>query len=197
MGAIASYYATGINFFANTFVSFDKADPMQRPSARETFAPLSRLSREFMTRMGWDEEVRLADMRRLWKETLGDPISRVSYPLSISNSEIVIACLSPLWKRELSFLETEIRDKLGQSHPLFSSLPFAFRVVRPFRNRTTESTPQKEDGPQIEALWKKAEEISSSLPPALRESGRSFVLGHLLAGTHLDREARKRFPQNS
>ena len=200
MGAIASYYATGINFFANILVSFDKADSMHRLSTRETFSPLSSLSREFMTRMGWEGEVRLADLRRLWKDTLGDPIARVSYPLSVSEGakeEIVIACLSPLWKRELSFLEAEIRDKLGRSHSSFSSLPFVFRVVRPFRKGSMETAKPKGDGPRIEALWKEAEKISSSLPPALRERGRSFVLGHLLAGTHLDLEARRNSSHHS
>ncbi len=197
MGTIASYYATGIKNFANILVSFNKAHSMQRRSSDETFAPLASLSREFMTRMGWEKEVRLADLRRLWNDTLGDPIARVSYPFSLSETEIVIACLSPLWKRELSFLETEIRDKLGRSQPTFSSLPFVFRVVRPFRKGSTGRERPKGDAPKIEALWKEAEKISAHLPPALRERGRTFVLGQLLAGTHLDSEARKNSPRHA
>ncbi len=173
---------------------------MQRHSTRETFAPLSTLSREFMARMGWEKEVRLADLRRIWRDTLGETIARVSYPLSISDGqemkpgEIVIACLSPLWKRELSFLEPEIRGKLGQSLSDISSFPFVFRVVRPFRKGIAETAKGKEDAPRIEALWKKAEKISSSLPPGLRERGRTFVLGQLLAGSHLDLEAQRSSP---
>ena len=197
MGTIASYYATGIKNFANILVSLNKAHSMKRRSADETFAPLATLSREFMIRMGWKKEVQLADLRRLWSDTLGDPIARVSYPLSLSETEIVIACLSPLWKRELSFLETEIRDKLGRSQPTFSSRTLVFRVVRPFRKGSTEKARPQGDGPTIEALWKEAEKISSPLPPALRERGRTFVLGQLLAGTHLDLEAQKNSRRHS
>ncbi|MGC8530131.1 MAG: DUF721 domain-containing protein [Leptospirillia bacterium] len=166
---------------------------MQRRSTYGSFAPLASLSHEFMTRMGWETEIQLADLRRLWSDTLGDPIARVSYPFSLSETEIVIACLSPLWKRELSFLEEELRDRLGRRHPTFSSRPFVFRVVRPFRKGSTDKERLKGEGPKIEALWKEAEKIASRLPPALRERGRTFVLSQLLAGAHLGLEV----PQNS
>ena len=173
---------------------------MQRSTTRETFEPLSTLSREFMARMGWEKEVRLADIRRIWRDALGDPIARVSYPLSVPDGpemkpgEIVIACLSPLWKRELSFLEPEIRGKLGQRLFPLASYSLVFRVVRPFRKGIAETAKGKGDAPRIEALWKKAEKISSSLPPGLRERGRAFVLGQLLAGSHLDLEAQRSSP---
>lgn len=165
---------------------------MHRPFSGESFTPLGRVSRAFATRMGWEKELRLADLRRIWQETMGDPIARVSYPLSLSEGEIVVACLSPLWKRELSFLEAEVREKLVRSFPPLKSLTLTFRVVRPFRkDKKSDGSDRAKEAKKLELLWEKAEDIASALPEPLRERGRAFVLGQLLSGLHLEEERRR------
>ena len=171
---------------------FNKVCPMHRPFSGESFISLGRVSRDFATRMGWERDLRLADLRRLWRETMGDPIARVSYPLSLSESEIVVACLSPLWKRELAFLEAEVREKLVRSFPLPDSLTLTFRVVRPFRQEGKIDGPDRaKESKKLELLWKRADEIASALPEPLRERGRAFVLGQLLSGLHLGEGGRR------
>ncbi len=155
---------------------------MDTPDNRSTFASMESVARKVATSLGWEREARLIALNREWKEIFGDPIARVSYPSALIDKELVVACASPLWKRELTFLLPEIRLKLQKACPALSGISIVFRAVRPFSPPLSDRKRSPPSPLPIDALWSRAEEIASRLPPPLRERGRAFVLQQLLKG---------------
>jgi hypothetical protein len=152
-----------------------------------TFHSLQEVSRNVAVRLGWDEEQKRWDMIRLWQETFGDPVAGVSYPLSLQSDEIVIACKSALWKRELTYLLPEIRARLNETDAALGKKNISFRVVHPFRHPVRRSAPSGTLSPdQIERLWIRAGDIASSLPDPLRTRAQAFVFRQMVTGIHLE-----------
>ena len=149
---------------------------------RSTFDSMESVARKVATSLGWEREARLVALNREWRKIFGEPIARVSYPSALLDKELVVACSSPLWKREPTYLLPEIRLKLQNACPTLAGIALVFRTVRPFSPPLSDR--RKTPGPSIliESLWTRAEEIASRLPPPLRERGRAFVLQQLLKG---------------
>ena len=169
---------------------------MEDTEHRMTFVAMDTLSQAVASTMGWDREARLRKILRLWQETFANPIARVSYPSALLDKELVVACASALWKRELTFLLPEIRQKLVDAFPPLSGYAITFRVVRPFSLPRNANEPPFPSPDHIEALWKRAEEISSRLPEPLREKGQRFVFSRLLNGSRLSRKPPEEAPRS-
>lgn len=155
---------------------------MDPPDFPSTFASMHAVSRKVAASLGWEREADLREIARQWKEIFGDPIGRVSYPSALLEKELVIACSSALWKRELTYLLPEIRSRLLPACPRLSGITLTFRVVRPFSPPVTDRAPAVIRPAVIESLWIRAEEIASRLPEPLRERGRAFILRQMLRG---------------
>ncbi len=161
---------------------------MDTPDFPSTFASMHAACRSAPVTDGSDHESELREIARLWKEIFGDPIGRVSYPSALLEKELVIACSSTLWKRELTYLLPEIRTKLLEACPRLSGIALAFRVVRPFSPPVPDKAAAVIRPAVIESLWARAEEIASRLPEPLRERGRAFILRQMLRGLTLSGE---------
>ncbi len=162
-----------------------------------SFISLGSLSQAMASKMGWEREARLWKVIRLWKDILGDPIARMSYPSALLDKELVIACASELWKRELTFLLPEIQTRLLPSCPSLSGLSFTFRVVRPFSLPLKDKEDQGEIPEEIlERIWSRAGEISAHLPEPMREKARRFVAYQLINGMGL-RSSRRDGPSGN
>lgn len=161
---------------------------MDTPDFPSTFASMHAVSRKVAASLGWEREADLREIARQWKEIFGDPIGRVSYPSALLEKELVIACSSALWKRELTYLLPEIRTKLLEACPRLSGKALAFRVVRPFSPPVPDKAAAVIRPAVIESLWARAEEIASRLPEPLRERGRAFILRQMLRGLTLSGE---------
>ena len=162
---------------------------MDSPDFPSTFASMHAVSRKVAASLGWERQADLREIARKWKEVFGDPIGRVSYPSALLDKELVIACSSALWKRELTYLLPEIRSKLLPACPRLSGITLTFRVVRPFSPPVPDREPAVIRPAVIESLWVRAEEIASRLPEPLRERGRAFILRQMLRGLTTSGEA--------
>lgn len=164
---------------------------MVRDDRPDFFQSMQSVSRTVARQMGWEKEEALWGLVKLWEKTFGDPVARVSYPLSQGPDGLVVACDSALWMRELTFLLPELRARLAEVRPDLSGRPISFRVIRPFRPPGRRATPPQA-GPsraEVALLWTRAEEIAAGLPPALRERGKTFVFLQMINGS-----ARRRTP---
>lgn len=151
------------------------------------FHSMREVGRKVSKSMGWERERELQELIRLWQETFGNPVARVSYPLSLSGTGLVVACESALWKRELTYLLPELRSRLAEISPSLDGKTISFRVVRPFSHPLARRSPAAGLSPdQIEALWRRAAEIASVLPEPLRDRGRAFVFRQMANGIHLE-----------
>ncbi|MEC4683512.1 MAG: DUF721 domain-containing protein [Nitrospirota bacterium] len=163
---------------------------MDNENYHDSFHSLSVVSRKVAARLGWENEQKRWDMIRLWQNTFGDPVARVSYPLSVHGEEIVIACESALWKRELTYLLPEIRSRLAHTGSGLENMMISFRIVKPFHHPVKRKSPDDLLSPdQIERLWNRAGEISSSLPEPLRSRAQSFVFRQMINGIHLEHKS--------
>lgn len=150
-----------------------------------TFHSLQEVSRNVAVRLGWDEEQKRWDMIRLWQETFGDPVAGVSYPLSLQSDEIVIACKSALWKRELTYLLPEIRARLNETdaapQKYFISggppLSPSRQTLRPLRHSLTRPDRAALDSGRRHCLI---------LPDPLRTRAQAFVFRQMVTGIHLE-----------
>lgn len=133
----------------------------------------------------------LAEVVRVWPETVGPAIARAAWPLRIGrDGTLHVAVESAAWAHELALLEPELRTRLdarlGHSAPGVTGLRFAVGPVpSPGADPTAAPSPAPSPGVEEQAV---ASAVASAIEdPELRELVRRAAAASL-ASRRSDRD---------
>ncbi len=102
--------------------------------------------------LGIKDDVKLAEMKRLWSKLFREPLLSHIIPSSLTRDELLLTVDSPAWLQELKFCKQEILGKLT---------PFGVRSIR-FRLGKVPTN-------------KSREALRPSKPKNLTETERAFI----------------------
>ena len=67
----------------------------------------------FLKKSGLNSGVEQQEALKIWKETVGNIISKNTKPISVKNGVLIIKAINPAWKQELQIQKTEIIKQLN------------------------------------------------------------------------------------
>tara|TARA_X000000368_G_C22967426_1_gene683838 strand:+ start:768 stop:1043 length:276 start_codon:yes stop_codon:yes gene_type:complete len=68
---------------------------------------------DFLKKSGLNSGVEQQEALKIWKETVGNIISKNTKPISVKNGVLIIKTINPAWKQELQIQKTEIIKQLN------------------------------------------------------------------------------------
>lgn len=83
--------------------------------------------------LGFEDGVKLEDLRREWCKLFDEPMSLHTYPAEIKKRELLITVDSPVWLQQLGFFKQEILKKLEA----YDVRSVKFRHGRIYRKRVS------------------------------------------------------------
>ncbi|MDH5203741.1 MAG: DUF721 domain-containing protein [Nitrospirota bacterium] len=128
--------------------------------------------------LGFEDGVRLAEMKKKWDDLFHEPLSSHMSPLMLSGGEVILNVDSPVWLQELNFLKEDLIKKL--SHYGVRSVRFRLGrvstgITSGVKRQSTTRSGSKDKSLTAKELSYIEETVSQINDNALRETARKAI----------------------
>ena len=82
---------------------------------RSNLSGIGDLLSEAMSSAGLTDQARRFDISRIWREAVGPRIAERTAPYSFNRGTLVVKVASAAWQNELTFLKTQILEKVNRA----------------------------------------------------------------------------------